>query len=342
MRTIRLGKTKMKITKAGFGGIPIQRLAAQDAVAVVRGALDLGINWIDTSTSYGTSEEHIGRAVAGYDRSAIRLFTKGPGKTSEQIGQQIALSMQRLRVTYFDLYQFHLVPSEKAWVTMQNNGTLDTVRRMRDKGIIHHIGASAHTLDAALALLDHPEIEVIQWPFNFIVVEDGEKVLKQCRAKDIGFIAMKPFGGGMLDNAQACVRFQLRYPEVVFDPGFESVGQIREVVALCQKQTALTQEDYAVIRRLKAELGKSFCRRCGYCMPCPNGVAIIPLMTVKSFMRRFHPQRLLSGNYPKAIATHTQCTECGECEEKCPYNLEIIKGIQEGAAAFEKFRKEQG
>ncbi len=330
----------MKITKVGFGSIPIQRLSAQEAAAVIRSALDSGIDWIDTSTSYGTSEERIGQALSGYDRGAIRVFTKGPGATPEQIGQQIALSMRRLRVTYFDLYQFHLVPSAEAWTAMQNNGTLDAVRRMRDKGIIHHIGASAHTLDAALALLDHPEIEVIQWPFNFIVADDGEKVLKQCRVRDIGFIAMKPFGGGMLDNARACVRFQLKYPEVVFDPGFESSKQVSEVVALCDKQTALTQDDYAVIRRLKQELGRSFCRRCGYCMPCPHGVAIIPLMTVKSFMRRFPAERILSGNFVKAVATHTLCTECGECEEKCPYDLEIIKGIKQGAAAFEKFQRE--
>jgi uncharacterized protein len=346
MKRIRLGRSGMEVSRVGFGGIPLQRLSEEDAVRVIQAGVEAGIDWIDTAHGYGPSEERFGKALARYDRSRVRIFTKGPAKDPESARAQLRTSLERLRTPYLDLYQFHLVPSAEAWQAMQRNGTVQVILEARARGEVRHVGVSAHNPDTALALIGDPVVETIQWPFNFMVEEEGYRVLEACRRHDVGFIAMKPFGGGMLDDASACVRFLLQFPDVALDPGFEREEEIAEVVSLADEEgrgaVGPTAEDRAVVERLRRELGTRFCHRCGYCSPCPQGVSIVPLMTMRSLIRRFSREQVTSGWAKDAAATVERCTECGECESKCPYELEIRKGIREGAEAFRKLAAQAG
>ena len=118
MQRVEFGATGMRLTKVGFGGIPIQRLSDEEAQRLVSFALDSGINWIDTAAGYGSSEERIGGAVAGRDRSEIFLFTKSGAKDPGTLKRDIQRSLTRLRVDYLDLFQFHLVPDPETWERM--------------------------------------------------------------------------------------------------------------------------------------------------------------------------------------------------------------------------------
>jgi len=332
-RTVLLGRSGMRVTAFGFGGIPIQRLSEAEAIRLVRHALDSGINWIDTANSYGTSEHRIGRALEGCDRGRVYLFTKGQAREPAALEGQLELSLERLGTDYLDLYQFHLVTDEKAWQTMIDNGTVGLIRSYRDRGVVRHIGASAHTIEGAKAVLRDPDIEVLQYPFNFIVAEEALPILEACREREVGFIAMKPFAGGVLENASACVRFLMQYPGAAADPGFERPEEVDEVLALWREDAPLSAQDRQAIHRLQEELGSRFCRRCGYCSPCPEGVQIVSLMTMDSLIRRF-PAEALDGKgawIGEAARSGESCIECGQCEERCPYKLPIIEGIREGA-----------
>ena len=334
MKQVRLGRSNMTVSKIGLGGIPIQRLSEDDAVNVVRHAFKSGINWVDTANGYGSSEERIGKALQTVDRESVKIFSKAGAQEPEQFEEQVKESFRRLNTDFIDLYQFHIVPDADVWQKMQDNGTFDVLRRYRDQGKIRHIGASAHTLEAVFAILEHPEIEVVQWPFNFIVIDDGLKVLDVAVKNDIGFIAMKPFCGGVVDDAEVCIGFQLQYPAGVTDPGFETIEEIDEVVAIANKSLPLTGKIKKKIDSLQKEMGTRFCRRCGYCSPCPHGVSIIPLMTMDSLIKRFSRESVINGWIGKAAETIEKCTECGLCEKKCPYKLSIRSQIKEGAACF--------
>lgn len=338
MKLIRLGRTEMRVSRVGFGGIPIQRLDHDTAVQVIRRALDLGVNWIDTAHGYGTSEERVGAAIADRDRGGLFIFTKGPARDPVAIREQVQTSLQRLGTDYLDLYQFHNVGSPEGWKTLQTNGTLDVIRRLRDQGVIRHIGASAHTRDAAQAVLGHHEIEVFQFPFNFVVEGDGSEILDGCRRSDTGFIAMKPFGGGVLSDASVCIRFFHQYEDIVLDPGFETVEEVEEVVGLCREEKPLTMGDLEAIAQTRQEVGTRFCRRCGYCMPCPEGVEVRTLMTLESFMRRF-PREKVVAQFSQPVASHDNCTSCGECEEKCPYDLLIRETMNEITVQFREYQE---
>jgi predicted aldo/keto reductase-like oxidoreductase len=334
--SIRLGKSGLQVTRIGFGGIPIQRLDEEQTIRVVQRAIDGGLNWIDTATGYGTSEERIGKAIKKYPRSGVLVFTKSPAREPEVLRQQIELSFKRLQSEYIDLYQFHFVRDPETWKSIQENGTLDVVREYRDKGRIRHIGASAHTREAALAVVEHPEIEVLQYPFNFIVEKEGKEIIDACHKRDIGFIAMKPFAGGVLQDAAVCIRYLLSVPGVAADPGFERIEEVEEVLSLWKENAPLSDNDKAKMERLREELGTSFCRRCGYCMPCPHGVDIVSLMNLPSLIKRFPVDRLSEGWIARAGESVENCIECGECEEKCPYKLPIMQDIRKGAEALQR------
>lgn len=334
--TIRLGKSGLQVTRIGFGGIPIQRLSEEQTIRVLHHAIDGGVNWIDTANGYGTSEERIGKAIKKYSRSNVLVFTKSTGRDPKTLREQIELSFRRLQAEYIDLYQFHNVPNPEMWRTMEENGTFDVMREYRDKGMIRHIGASSHTREAALAVIEHPEIEVLQYPFNFIVEEEGLEIVEACRNKDIGFIAMKPFGGGALQDAPSCIRFLLGVPDVVTDPGFEHIEEVDEVLSLWKEGAPLSKENKCKIEQLRQELGTRFCRRCSYCSPCPHGVQIVSLMTMETLVKRFPVDRLSEDWITGAGKSVENCTECEECEEKCPYKLPIMEEIRRGAEALRR------
>lgn len=326
----------MEVTRIGFGGIPIQRLSEQQAVQVIRRAIDGGLNWIDTANDYGNSEQRIGKAIKKYPRSEVLVFTKGMGRDPEVLREQIELSFERLQTDYVDLYQFHIVPDHETWRTMLDNGAFDLVREYRDKGRIRHIGASAHSRAAARAVIEHPEIEVLQFPFNFIVEDEGRQLVETCRAKDVGFIAMKPLGGGALQDASACIRYLLAIPGIAADPGFEHIEEVEEILSLWNEGAGLSEENRRSIERIRGELGTRFCRRCGYCQPCPQGVQIVTLMTMETLVKRFPVDRLSENWIAGAAESVAECIECGDCEEKCPYKLSIMEEIRRGADAFQR------
>ncbi|MFC1916310.1 aldo/keto reductase [Chloroflexota bacterium] len=196
MDKIRLGKTEMMVSKLGFGGIPIQRVSEDTAVAIVKKCLELGINFLDTANGYTTSEERIGKAIAG-QRERLILATKSHARTREELESHIKLSLKRLGVEYIDLYQFHQVGDSKSLeIVLGPNGPMAVVEEAKKAGVVKHIGATSHQIDVAKDLVKSDRFETIMFPFNFITSEPADELLPLCREHDVGFIAMKPLGGG--------------------------------------------------------------------------------------------------------------------------------------------------
>ena len=340
MQQVILGRSGMRVAKIGFGGIPIQRLSESESTEVIRRAVELGIDWFDTANCYGDSEVKIGKGIRGFRRESLKIFSKSTAREAKEFLSHVKLSLEQMGLEYIDLYQFHAVSTIDDWHKIAGEGLLDAAIDLKSKGLIRHVGASSHRLKAILEVMDHPAIEVVQYPFNFIET-DALEILKKCEEKNTGFIAMKPFGGGMLDDTSACVRFLMQYEGAAANPGFEKIAEIEEVVGLVEEALPLNERDYAVIERLKDRLGDYFCRRCGYCKPCEQGIDIVALMAIESIVKRVPLDKLLSGVFGKAAKTIDKCTECGECESRCPYGLSIRKRIRFGAELLLRMESEQ-
>ena len=340
MEKIRLGKTGMMVTRLGFGGIPIQRLSEADAVAVVRKCIDLGINYFDTANGYSTSEERIGKAVKGH-RHDVYIATKTFPGTPEIIEQNLDLSLKRLDTDYIDLYQFHGVndPAVTQKILDPENGLYKVFEKAKKAGKIRHIGITSHQIDAAKAQVKTGRFETMMFPFNFITSEPAKDLLPLCRKHDVGFIVMKPLAGGMLDNATIAFKYLLQFPDVVAIPGIEKIHEIEEISQIYQGAARMTAIERKQMKQMKDELGTRFCRRCDYCQPCEQGIPISMLMTFPTFVKRLPPDWYLKSPFiPDGMAKAANCTECGECEARCPFNLPIREMIKESYNLFEQVK----
>jgi len=337
---IRLGKTDLMVTRLGFGGIPIQRLSEEDAVAVVRRCLELGITFLDTANAYTTSEERIGKAIKG-KREELIIATKSGGRDRETVEKHLNLSLEHLQTDYIDLYQFHGVSTpEHLKIVMDPDGPRAAVEDAKKAGKIRHIGITSHSMDIAKEAVKTGQFETLMFPFNFITTEPAEDLLPLCREHDVGFIDMKPMGGGMLDNATVAFKYLLQFPDIVYIPGIEHLWEIEEIAGIVQGSSQMTPEEEAEIQRLRDELGTRFCRRCDYCQPCTQEIPISLVMNSAGFAKRLPPQRMFSGWIAEGMERAATCTECGDCEERCPYELPIREIIAERSQWFQEAKKQ--
>jgi len=344
MEKVRLGRTEMMVSRVGFGGIPIQRDSEEESIVVVRRCIELGVNFIDTANAYTTSEGRIGKAISGR-REGLILATKTHERTSEGIENHLQQSLKQLGVESIDLYQFHNVSDSNSLnALLDPKGPFATVEKAKRDGIIKHIGITSHSIDIAKEAVKTDRFETIMFPFNFITSEPADELLSLAREHDVGFIAMKPLGGGILSNATIAFKYLLQFPDVVPIPGIEKPHEIDEIVQILDGPWQMTEEEQAEMQRLREELGTRFCRRCDYCQPCEEEIPISMVMVSDSFAKRFPPERFFSGRIADNLAKAANCTECGDCEERCPYDLPIREIIAERVEWYSeaKRRYEEG
>ena len=333
MEKVRLGKSGLMVTKIAFGGIPIQRLSEEDAIVVVRKCLDHGINFIDTANAYTTSEERIGKAISGrYDN--LILATKAGSRQPHLIREHLELSLKRLKVKSIDLYQFHGVNDFKDYEHVL--GLINVFDEARSEGKIKHIGITSHQPDVAKEAVKSGKFETLMFQFNFINHEAAEQLLPLCQENDVGFIAMKPFAGGVLENAPLALKYILQFSNAVPVIGIQKPGEIDEIIEVVNGSWELTDADTNEIERLRAELGNRFCRRCDYCQPCSQGIPISTVNIIPVILSNNSPEKIFSGQFTEALEKAALCSKCGECEKRCPYNLPIMDMIEEYSNLYQE------
>lgn len=340
MERVRLGKTSLMVSRVGLGGIPIMRLSKEEAIKVVQKALDLGINFIDTAREYGDSEEKIGQAIKGRKREEIIISSKSPALDKATFLEHLDLSLEKLGTDYINIYHLHIVNSrEKMRRVMSEGGAYQGIVEAIRKGKIKHSGFSSHNLSVGEELMLTNKFEVVQVALNFVDNESEKKIIPLTRKLDMGFIAMKPLGGGLLEDAEIAIRYLLQFEGVVPIPGVEKFEEIRQIVQIVENPRPLTSGERVKMERTRRELGKEFCHRCDYCQPCPQEIPISTVLTLKSMVKRFSLENILR-NHEANVAKARECTECEECVERCPYNLSIPQLLKKNIAYFEKLKNE--
>lgn len=248
------------------------------------------------------------------------------------------MSLERLGVDYIDLYQFHGVNDFASYEQiLAVGGAMETFQEALEAGIIGHIGITSHSPDVAREAIRSGHFETLMFPFNFVAREPTEELIPLAEAEDVGFIAMKPFAGGMLERADLAIKYLLEIPSVVPIPGIEKA---EEIATLVEEGEGLSEAEWQEVERLRRELGTRFCRRCQYCQPCPEEVPISMLMIIESLWKRVSPETFFTDWIAKVVEKAEACTQCGECEEKCPYGLPIRDMIEEHLAFYEARQRE--
>jgi len=338
MKTVRLGATALEISEIGFGGIPIIPLPCEEAVSVVRHCLDLGITFFDTANMYTTSEEKLGIALKP-DRGKVVIATKTAQRDAKGAADHLELSLRQLQTDWIDVYQLHNVSNEDALKqVLAPGGAYEAVAKARDAGKIRFIGISSHSMPTAIAALKTGLFQTLQFPFNFIENDPVQELFPLATQNQVGIIGMKPLGGGLLERADLCFKFLQQHPYVVPIPGIRAEKEIDEIVELYRNPQPLSKTDLKAIETIRSDVGERFCHRCEYCMPCPQGVLISSVLMLRPAAKRLSCENV-KGWLGAAMETVEQCIECGECEQKCPYNLPISDLLKENLALFHQYAR---
>ena len=326
-----LGKSGLKISRLGFGGIPIQRIEAGDTKPLMRQLLDAGVNYIDTARGYTVSESYLGEALEGI-REHFVLATKSMARDKEGMAKDIDISLANLKTDYIDLYQIHNPTPADIDKVIAPGGALEALMEAKAAGKIGHIGITLHTYPLFEKALEMDWVETIMFPYN-IVETQGEALLAKCTEKNIGFICMKPLAGGAIEDATLALRFIATNDNVtVVIPGMAAPEEIAQNIAAVCDNAPLSDKEKEAMEAVRASLGTHFCRRCNYCAPCTAGISIYSVFLMDGYLTRYGLADWARMRYAGMEKTASDCVDCGVCETRCPYNLPIRQMMKEVAA----------
>jgi len=373
MQYTEFGNTGIKVSKLGFGAMRlpmIEKNGEKDvdydrAVKMIREAIDLGVNYIDTAPYYceKKSEIAVGKALKDGYREKVYLSTKNPieNESGADWRQRLEKSLEKLDTDYIDFYHMWGI----SWEAYQNeidveDGPIEAAYQAKEDGLIKHISFSFHDdAENLFKLIDTGHFETMLVQYN-LLDRSNEKAIDYAQEKGLGVVVMGPVGGGrlgapstkldkLMDSSTSTIETALRF---VFSnqnvnialSGMENIEMVRENVEIASNPDPLSEEELADVKAMleqNEKLADLYCTGCEYCLPCPQGVKIPKVFELMNYHRVYDLTDYAKEEYKKLIASDKEdknaadaCVECGICEEKCPQNIEIIKQLQESHKAL--------
>jgi len=328
---VTLGRTGITSPKNAFGVLPIQRVDKEYAAMLLRKAYDAGFRFFDTARGYTDSEEKIGYALSGV-RHDIVIATKTHAGTAGEFWTHLETSLKDLNTDYIDIYQFHspaFCPKPG-----DESGLYDAALEAKKRGMIRHISITNHRLHVAEEAVRSGLYDTLQFPFSYLADPKDIALVELCREMNVGFIAMKALSGGLINKSDAAYAWLDQYDNVLPIWGIQRESELDEFISYFENPPVMDARITAIIDKDRSELVGNFCRSCGYCMPCPTGIRIFNCARMSQLIRRAPSATWLSAEWREAMFNIENCTECGKCESKCPYNLNTIRLLKANLADY--------
>jgi hypothetical protein len=369
MQYREFGNTGVKVSALGFGAmrLPMQWDGEKNvindelAIPLMRRAFDLGVNYIDTALHYcdGQSEIALGKAVKGY-RDKVYIATKNPieNDSGADWTTRLETSLKKLDTDYIDFYHFWGIGQKgfKHWETLPD-GPLQAAQKALDQGLIKFLSFSYHDSASNLKyIVDSGLFRSCLIQYN-LLDRSNEENLAYMKEKGLGVVVMGPVGGGRLgtpsevirallknkpaSTAEMALRFVLANPNVhVALSGMTNIAMLEENAKIAAIEGGLTPEELETVKKMLEEnkrLAELYCTSCNYCKPCPADINIPHLFNMMNNHRVYglteHAKsayaQMQAGKGWVKSADATKCTECGECEKKCPQKLPVMEQLKE-------------
>ena len=370
MNYSEFGKTGCKVSRLGFGAMRLPMIGDGDstsvdvdeAVKIIRYAIDNGVNYVDTAFFYhdGESEKVVGKALQNGYREKTYLATKLPVsevKTTENFDRILNTQLDKLKTDHVDFYLFHAL-NEKRWETVKELGLIEKMKEAKADGRIRHMGFSFHdNLEVFTKIVDEYDgCEFCQLQLNYLDTDHqaGIDGLNYAVSKGLGVVIMEPVRGGRLANPDEEVLAALpkgRTPvenalAFLWDKkeislllsGMSNFEQVVQNIKSADDFTAdcLTEKEKQQFVEAKKIFDKSTvipCTACNYCQPCPNEVLIPQVFSAYNKITDggLHAVR---AELPEIEDIISRCVKCGECEEKCPQQIKIVERLRGIAGRF--------
>jgi hypothetical protein len=369
----KMNKTGEKLSILGFGCMrlpqtPDCHIDEPKATAMIRYAIDRGVNYIDTAYVYhnGESEPFLGRALADGYREKVNLATKLPVfnvETREDMDRLLNEQLKRLNTDHIDLYLLHGLMS-RTWTQAEELHVTEFLDQAIADGRIRYAGFSFHDeFRIFKEIVDAYDWTFCQIQYNFMDEEfqAGTQGLSYAAEKGLGIVIMEPLRGGLLARetgdiqktwsstgicrtpAEWGLRWLWNKPEIhVVLSGMSTMAQVRDNLKYANdgKPESLTADELAIYDTVKSvyrERMKVPCTQCRYCMPCPGGIKIPECFSALNDASIYHDTAAAKFNYDMFIGSYgdaSACQECGVCESLCPQKIEIRNRLKDVVRLF--------
>jgi uncharacterized protein len=365
----------LKISTLAFGCMRLPtiggdqaRIDEELATRLIRGAIDAGVNLVDTAHPYhgGQSELVVGRALKGGYRARVQLATKLPTwlvRSESDWEKLLDKQLTKLDTDTIDVYFLHSLAAD-SWNTVVRLKGLKALERAKADGRIRHIGFSFHgSLEAFKTIIDGYDWACCLMQYNFVDQEfqAGTVGLRYAASKRVGIAVMEPLRGGALATrvpeevkaiwarhpvartpAEWALRWVWNHAEVTTVlSGMNAERQLQENLAVAESARAggMDPAELGLVAEAREHFRsrtKVSCTTCGYCEPCPNGVAISDVFSMYNTSVVFDSGAFMSRWYRDMLVNSGRgadaCIACGECEPKCPQAIPIADKLAEAHA----------
>lgn len=362
MQKRTLGRTGLQVSIVGFGGTWISELTMAQSVKVVQRAFDLGINYFDTAKLDGDSEEKIGLALNDVRDKCI-LATKTASRTKSESLYDFKNSLHRLKTDRLDLIQLHGIDDKKTLdAAMAPSGSLKMCKKARSEGLVDFIGITGHKPSVLIEAIKTNEFDTVLVPLNVVTRQALDELLPLAKELDIGVVIMKPLSAktsklvtclyepplSLLSNepelkallgqdtssmVSSALRFVLAQEVSVIVTGFKSVEEVETAAKIGETWAGLTAAEKD---RFSVQFDGKQCRDCGLCLPCPQKLDVAAILRFHTLYATYGLTNWAKKLYNGLEVDVTNCTECAECEPKCPYSIPIMSVLKEAHTCLER------
>lgn len=329
----------------------------EETVRTVKAALDAGVNYFDLAAADGMTFAAFGEAVKGRREEAYVQMHFGADYASgsygrvyglDRVKKSISWQMRQVGTDYIDFGFIHCIDDVDALEDEWSDGIVDHILKLKDEGTVRHVGLSTHTPEVAMKALDSGIIDMVMFSINpafdyqrgdytYGGVGERADLYNRCMADGVGISVMKVFGGGQLTDASLspfgkaltanqCIQYALDRPGVVTVlPGVRNRKDLES--ALAYLDSTPEERDYSVIGTFAPAEAEGRCVYCNHCQPCPAGIDIG--LVNKYYDLAKVGDKLAADHYANLSVKASECTECGHCNDTCPFHVDQVRRMAE-------------
>ncbi|AKB27054.1 Oxidoreductase, aldo/keto reductase family [Methanosarcina siciliae T4/M] len=353
-----------RISTIGIGAGSLRESTSQEIKDIIDYGMENGINLIDTVMYDSSAAEPIAQALKGRQdemNMQVHLGAVYPRgiysrtRVLSKIKSGFEKELKKYGADYADIGIIHCVDEVNDFEKIMSDGIFDYARKLKQEGTIRYLGFSSHSPDICRLFIETGEVDIFMFSLNaaydfepsrgkLALSHERMELYRECEKRGIGITVMKPYGGGQLLNAKTspfgrsmtipqCIQYALDRPAVLSClPGVRSRADLEDV--LKYYSASGEERDYSFIGSLPHRDMQGTCIYCNHCQPCPSGIDIGAVNKYLDLEKA--GDELAKDHYMKLSKNANDCTECGVCEENCPFHVDVRSRMKEARNCFEK------
>ncbi len=365
-----MGKTGLAVGVIGLGTEYLTRQPQESVVQVVQKAIQDGVNYIDLVFSFSGYLDNFAAAFKGNRDDVILACHLGSAEKNGQYRktrspkecEKVFLGvLSRLGTDYADIVNVHFVKTENEYEKVKSKGIFDLAHQLKKEGKARFVGMSTHDPVVAMNAAELGIVDVVMIQINLAnnAMPRRNEMLSVCAREGVGVVAMKPFAGGRLFQKNRTVNIssyrtgwksmKKKIPRAITPvlctsyilsqvgvscivPGVRNVEQLEQVLAYVD--ATHEEKDFSCVLEDFKEYITGECVYCNHCLPCPSLIDVGQVIRLLDAGHQGVTARIRE-EYRTLDSRASDCVECGACQERCPFEVDVISKMREAAALFE-------